>query len=156
MEHLSSEMEHQENEENESSVEWRREKVLQLSSQGFSQREIANLLKLGIGTINRDIQYLREQSKENIKKYIDQKLPNEYEKCLIGIDTILKESWRTAYKASNEREKLQALNLAKEAYSMKMDLLTNASVIDDSIRFIAANVDNRKKKLRLMILIKRI
>jgi hypothetical protein len=29
--------------------------------------------------------------------------------------------------------------LAKECYSMKLDLLTNAAVVDDAIRFISSN-----------------
>ncbi|MFL6320862.1 MAG: hypothetical protein ACJ72Q_10335, partial [Nitrososphaeraceae archaeon] len=35
------------------------------------------------------------------------------------------------------REKIQALSLAKECYSMKLDLLTNATVVDYAIRFIS-------------------
>lgn len=101
---------------------------------------------MGLGTINRDLAILRQQSRENIKKYIDEKLPSEYEKCLLGIDAILKESWITAQQTESNRDKLAALGLAKEAYSMKMDLLTNASVIDDSIRFIAANTSFGKEK----------
>ena len=34
-----------------------------------------------------------------------------------------------------KREKIQALSLAKDYYSMKLDLLTNATVLDDAIRF---------------------
>ncbi len=63
-------------------------------------------------------------------------MPEEYEKYLIGLNSILKEAWMTTQPAEGEREKLQALNLAKECYSMKMDMLTNATVIDDAIRFI--------------------
>ena len=37
----------------------------------------------------------------------------------------------------DKREKIQALSLAKECYSMKMDLLTNATVVDDAIRFVS-------------------
>ena len=38
----------------------------------------------------------------------------------------------------NTREKrYKALSLAKECYSMKMDLLTNATVVDDAIRFVS-------------------
>jgi hypothetical protein len=32
---------------------------------------------------------------ENIKKYIDERLPEEYEKCLVGLTAILKEAWIT-------------------------------------------------------------
>ena len=32
----------------------------------------------------------------------------------------------------DKREKIQALSLAKECYFMKLDLLTNATVVDDA------------------------
>ena len=35
--------------------------------------------------------------------------------------------------------------MAKECYSMKLDLLTNATVVDDAIRFVS---DRSKEKLR--------
>ena len=41
--------------------------------------------------------------------------------------------------------KLQALSLAKECYSMKMDLLTNATVVDDAIRFVSQQSSDNKK-----------
>jgi hypothetical protein len=139
MEHLSSEMEQQ------NQVQWRRDKVQELSSQGYSQREIAHTLQVGLATINRDISYLREQAKDNIKRYIDERLPEEYEKCLVGLNAITKEAWNTANKTEDKREKIQALSLAKECYSMKLDLLTNATVVDDAIRFVS---DRSKENLK--------
>jgi hypothetical protein len=44
----------------------------------------------------------------------------------------------------DKREKIQALSLAKECYSMKLDLLTNATVVDDAIRFVS---EKSKEKL---------
>ena len=67
MEHLSSAMEQQQ----EQQVQWRRDKVWAKD--------------VGLATVNRDVVYLRNQAKTNIKKYIDERLPEEYEKCLIGI-----------------------------------------------------------------------
>jgi hypothetical protein len=87
--------------------------------------------------VNRDISYLRNQAKANIKKYIDERLPEEYEKCLVGLNAITKEAWNTANQTEDKREKLQALSLAKECHSMKLDLLTNATVVDDAIRFVS-------------------
>jgi Trp operon repressor len=63
MEHLSSVMEQQHEQ-----VHWRRDKVQELCSKGYSQREISQILQVGLATINRDISYLRGQSKTNIKK----------------------------------------------------------------------------------------
>jgi hypothetical protein len=76
--------------------------------------------------------YLRRQAKENIKKYIDERLPEEYEKCLVGLNAITKKAWTTSQNTDDKREKIQALSLAKECYSMKLDLLTNATVVDDA------------------------
>ena len=117
-------------------VEWRRNKVLELSSKDHSQPEIATILQVGLGTVNRDLSFLKSQAKANIKKYIDEKLPEEYEKCLVGLNAIVKEAWTTSQQAVDKREKIQALSLAKECYGMKLDLLTNATVVDDAIRFV--------------------
>jgi hypothetical protein len=132
MEHLSSAMEQQDQQ-----VEWRRDKVQELCSKGYSQREISHILQVGLATVNRDISYLRNQAKNNIKRYIGETLPEEYEKCLVGLTAITKEAWNTAQSAEDKREKIQALSLAKECYSMKLDLLTNATVVDDAIRFVS-------------------
>src|ERR671939_452660 len=88
-----------------STVEWRRSKVQELSSQGYNQSEIARILQISQPTINRDLSYLRQQAKENIKKYIDERLPEEYEKCLVGLNAITKEAWNTSQQTEDKREK---------------------------------------------------
>jgi hypothetical protein len=45
--------------------------------------------------------------------------------------------------SEDKREKIQALSLAKECYSMKLDLLTNATVVDDAIKFVEKNSRRR-------------
>jgi hypothetical protein len=62
----------------------------------YSQREISQILQVGLVTLNRDISYLRNQAKTNIKRYIDVRLPEEYEKCLVGLTAILREAWNTS------------------------------------------------------------
>jgi hypothetical protein len=61
-------------------VEWRRSKVFELISKGNSQTEIAGLLHVDLSIISRDVSYLRQLAKHNIKKYVDERLPEEYEK----------------------------------------------------------------------------
>jgi DNA-binding transcriptional regulator LsrR (DeoR family) len=118
------------------SVEWRRNKVQELASQGYNQSEISRILQISQPTINRDITFLRQQAKENIKKYIGERLPEEYEKCLVGLNAITREAWNTSQHTEDIREKIQALSLAKECYFMKLYLLTNATVVEDAIRFV--------------------
>jgi hypothetical protein len=124
-------------------IEWRRFQVLELSSKGRSQSEIAKVLQVDKSIVSRDITFLRDQSKCAIKKYIDEKLPNEYEKCLVGLDAILKEAWDTVEQSSDKREKIQALSLAKECYGMKLELLTNATVVDEALKFVSSNQSTR-------------
>jgi len=82
--------------------------------------------------------YIRQQAKANIKRYIDERLPEEYEKCLVGLSAIVKEAWTTSQQTQDRREKIQALSLAKECYAMKLDLLTIATVVDDANRFVTS------------------
>jgi hypothetical protein len=110
------------------------DKVQELCSKGHSQREISQVLQVGLATVNRDISYLRNQANTN-----------EYEKCLVGLTAITKEAWNTAQSTEDKREKIQALSLAKECYSMKMDLLTNATVVDDAIRFVSQKSQDKQK-----------
>jgi hypothetical protein len=129
----------------EKQIQWRRSKVAELDSQGHSQPEMASILQVSIGTVNRDLSYLRQQAKHNIKRYIDERLPEEYEKCLVGLTAILREAWNTSQQTEDRREKIQALSLAKDCYSMKLDLLTNATVVDDAIRFVASEKSQGKE-----------
>jgi hypothetical protein len=53
------------------------------------------------------------------------------------INAITREAWNTSQQTEDKREKIQALSLAKECYFMKLDLLTNATVVEDAIRFVS-------------------
>lgn len=126
-------------------VDWRRRQVFELSSKGYSQVEIARKLLIHESTISRDLDFLREESKHKIRKYIEEKLPEEYEKCLVGLTAIQREAWNAADQTQDTREKIQALSLAKDCYGMKLELLTNATVVNDAMRFISAHGTQGKK-----------
>jgi transposase len=89
-------MEHQNQHQEQQQIQWRRDKIQELCSKGYSQREISQVLQVGLATVNRDILYLRNQAKHNIKRYIDERLPEEYEKCLVGLTAITREAWNTS------------------------------------------------------------
>jgi DNA-binding CsgD family transcriptional regulator len=51
-------------------IEWRRSKILELSSKGNNQTEIALILQIGEATVNRDLSFIRNQARSTIKEYI--------------------------------------------------------------------------------------
>jgi DNA-binding transcriptional regulator LsrR (DeoR family) len=127
-------------------IKWRRAKVLELDSQGYNQSEIAVKLQIGHGTVNSDLAYLRKQAQENLKTHIQEKLPEEYQKCMTGINQVLKISWDIVHNDStSNNNRLQALSLINDCNKYKMELTTNGIVITDAIKF----VQNSKEKLAL-------
>ena len=141
------------------SLEWRRSKVLELSSQGLSQPEIARIMQISQPTVNRDIGYLRGQARQNLQKHIQDKLPEEYQNCMVGINQVLKICWEIVNKSRNvnndngqtvtmtdNKTVLQALALINDCNKYKMDLTTNGVVITDAIKFVQTN----KEKLTTM------
>jgi hypothetical protein len=61
------------------------------------------------------------------------------------LTAILREAWNTSQQAEDRREKIQALSLARDCYSMKLNLLTNATVVDDAIKFVASEKSKDKE-----------
>jgi hypothetical protein len=53
-----------------------------------------------------------------------------------GLTSILKEAWTASERSEDKREKIQALSLAKDCYETQLELLTNASIVDDAMRTI--------------------
>ena len=94
-------------------------------------------MQIALGTVNRDLQILKNLAKNNISKYINETLPLEYQKCMVGLDAILVKTWAVANNIDNmERDKLQGLSIAMQAYNMKLDLLSNATVIERAVNFV--------------------
>jgi len=75
------------------SVGMKKQKQLELNSKGIHQADIARILKISEPTILRDLYYLKQEAKQTIQNYIDDRLPYEYRKCLEGLDAILRMAW---------------------------------------------------------------
>jgi transcription initiation factor TFIIIB Brf1 subunit/transcription initiation factor TFIIB len=136
-------------------IDWRRAKVLVLMSKGeTNQSEIAKTLQVDRSVISKDVAILREHSRENLQKHIQDKLPEEYQRCLTGMNQVLKLSWDIANKSksssndngqtmrmaiTDDRTRLQALSLINDCYKYIMDLTTNGVVITDAIKFVQTN-----------------
>jgi hypothetical protein len=119
-------------------VELRRSKVYELYSRGTSQSQISRMLEIGLGTVNRDISFFRDQAINNMRKYIDEKFPEEFSKCLTVLDSIQKETWSISAQVNDTKEKLQSLTLVLACSVEKMELLTNPAVIDNAKKYVSS------------------
>jgi hypothetical protein len=159
VEDLSSGMEGSKNTDKQ--IHWRRTKVLELSSQGNTQSDIAKTLHVGEATVSRDITYLRQQAQINLRTHINDKLPEEYQNCMVGINQVLKICWEIVNKSRNvnndngngqtmtvidNKTVLQALALINDCNKYKMDLTTNGVVITDAIKFVQTNKERLMSK----------
>jgi ECF sigma factor len=118
-------------------LEWRRSKVIELNSMGYSQPEIARTLQIAQSTVNRDLAVIRRQARETLKTHVTERLPNEYNRCLIGLNQVLKICWTIVNNPStDDRTKLQATAVIDNCYSHIMDLTTNGVIVGDAIRFV--------------------
>jgi predicted transcriptional regulator len=125
-------------------VDWRRNKVQQLLVRGYSQWDVAEELQIDQSTVSRDIQYLRQQAQENLHKHIRERLPEEYQNCLTGINRILRLTLDIAEKptTTDDKTRLQALALANECYKSKLDLTTDGVVVTDAINIFKNKLDH--------------
>jgi hypothetical protein len=135
-------------------LEWRRNRVLELSSQGRTEREIAQVLKVANGTVHRDILYLNKQARESLQVHIQERLPEQYQKCNNGLTQVLKMAWDIVLSetgtANNHGIRLQALSLINDCYKYQMDLTTNGIIVNDAIKYVQGKMDhlnNQEKKL---------
>ena len=121
------------------SIEWRRTKILELSSDGYNQREISQKLQITKSVVNRDVIFLRKQARESLQYHIHDRIPEEYQNCMTGMKRNLKQTLEIAESTSNPRTKLQARAIANDCYKYIIDLTTNGVVITDAIKFVQTN-----------------
>jgi predicted transcriptional regulator len=121
--------------------EWRRNKVLELSSQGFTQSEISTVLHITQPTVNKDLTFIRKQARENLQHHILEVVPAEYQKCLIGINQVLKMGWSIFSKETDNKTRLQALTLINDCNKYKMDLTTDGAIVTDAIRYVSQKTE---------------
>jgi IS30 family transposase len=139
MKQMTSEMKQQQ-------IEWRRAKVLELSSQGYSEREIAEKLPIAPVTIHRDLVYLRQQAQDNLQRHIHEVVPEEYQKCMVGMKQNLKHVLEIGEAATDPKVKLQARAIANDCYRFILEMSTNAGIVSDALKF----VNKSKEKINNM------
>ena len=123
-------------------IEWRRDRVLELSSQGFNQSDISTVLQVDKSIVSRDVAYLRYQARDNLQHHIHEVIPAEYEKSMNSLNQVLRLTWAIVSKTPDEKTRLQALTLITETNKYKIDLATNGTIVTDAIKCVQSKMDH--------------
>jgi IS30 family transposase len=117
-------------------IDWRHTKILELSSQGYSEREIATKLQVSKTTIHQGLVHIRKQAQESLQYHIHEVIPEEYQKCMVGMKRNLKQNLEIRDTASDPKVKLQAAAIANDCYKFILDMTTNAGIVSDAMKFV--------------------
>jgi hypothetical protein len=123
-------------------MEWRRDRVLELSSQGFSQSDISTVLHVDKSIISRDMAHLRHRARENLQHHIHQTIPEEYQKAMNSLNQVLRMSWSIVGKTEDEKTRLQALTLINDINKYRTELVTNGVIVHDSLQIIQSKMEH--------------
>jgi IS30 family transposase len=149
MQQMTTEMQQQ--------IEWRKGQVLELSSQGYTEREIATRLQVHCTTVHRDIASLNKQARENLQKHIHETIPAEYKKSMNSLNQVLRMSWSIVNKTEDEKTKLQALALINDVNKYRTELVTNGVIVNDALRIVQTKMEHLNgEEKRLLRDIKRV
>jgi hypothetical protein len=80
--------------------------------------------------------YLKKLAQDNMQKHIHEVVPEEYQKCMAGMKSNLKETLEIAATSSGPRVKLQARAIVSDCYKFILDMSTNAGVISDAMKYV--------------------
>jgi predicted transcriptional regulator len=116
-----------------------------MRARGLSQIEIAHELQVSEAPISLDIQYLRNEAKY-IKEYVTEHLPEQYQVCLTSLDAIIKRAFDILETSDDNREKLQAMELFKDTHLVKLELLSNATTIDNALNYIRGKQQEQEQQ----------
>jgi hypothetical protein len=102
------------------------------TEQSIKQKNVGS----GDSAVHRDLVYLRQQAKESLQKHIHEVVPEEYQKCMVGMKRNLKQTLEIAETTADPRVKLQARAITNDCYRYIMDLCTNAGIVSDALKFV--------------------
>jgi transcriptional regulator len=134
-----------------SMIEWRRNKVLHRLTMGWSQAEIAEELKLHKSTISLDVQFLKEQAKEELQTHISDRLPFEYNRAVTGINSVLKRVSELVDKAEETRTKIECLKLMMELYRSIMSMTTDGEIFEKAMKMVKGLESKSEKAASLPV-----
>jgi hypothetical protein len=101
--------------------------IISLHSKGLTQSEIAQKMGVNQSTISRDLQYLQQEAKKSIWKYLNEDILFEYLRYIVGNNEISKKLWEIVQddNKASAKDKTNALSLLNQSYTKRLEILMN-------------------------------
>lgn len=115
-------------------IEWRRNMVLSKLAKGYSQVEIAKELQLHPSTISLDVQYLKQKSRDELRKHITEVLPFEYSRVSAGVNGLLRKATDILEKTTDPKLQYQFMSLLVQVYGSILSMATDKGVIEQAMK----------------------
>jgi predicted DNA-binding transcriptional regulator YafY len=99
-------------------------KIISLLSKGLTQSEIAQEIGVDQSTISRDLQYLKQEAKKKIEKYLNEDILFEYLRYIAGSNEVTRHLWEIVQSPRTAtKDKTNALSLLTQSYNKRLELL---------------------------------
>ena len=99
-------------------------RIISLYSKGLTQEEIAQELDVDQSTVSRDLQFIKQEAKKKIEKYLNEDILFEYLRYIAGSNEVTRKLWEIV---QNERtltkDKTNALSLLMQSYNKRLEVL---------------------------------
>ncbi len=98
-------------------------RIISLHSKGLSQSEIAEELGVDQSTVSRDLQFIKQEAKKKIEKYLNEDILFEYLRYMAGSNEVTRHLWEIVQSEQNTKDKTNALSILMQCYNKRLEML---------------------------------
>lgn len=92
-------------------------------SKGYTQSEIAERVGVDQSTVSRDLQFIKQEAKKKIEKYLNEDILFEYLRYMAGSNEVTRHLWELVQNEENAKDKVNALSLLMQCYNKRLEML---------------------------------
>ena len=99
-------------------------RIISLYSKGLTQAEIAQELGVDQSTVSRDLQFIKQEAKKKIEKYLNEDILFEYLRYIAGSNEVTRKLWEIVQDENiTTKDKTNALSLLMQSYNKRLEML---------------------------------
>jgi hypothetical protein len=132
---------------NKINIDLRRGKVLEFLSKGeTNQSVIATKLGVSPALISIDIQFLKEQARENLRTHLQEKLPFEHSRALTGLNDLLRRANEILDNTKDPKLQLSTINTLANLYAGILTMASDGNIIQQAMNRVEELEDIKRGK----------